>query len=314
MASKADLLQPANGSYSWDVPLNANFQTVTNALGAITSKSLTSSNVQLTTDEAAAMALSFSGTLLTDISVFVPAATIGSWIVNNIATMGGYKITLYVDAGGGTPAGTGVELTTTNARTFVVSDGTNVAIASDYFAPGTITTAFIADSAVTTDKLADGSVTAPKLAANAVETAKILDANVTSAKLADGAATTAKINDGAVTAAKMSGAQTGNPPAYAVRAWAFVTVSGGVATLTAGGNIASVTRSGTGTLVFTFTTAMPNANYSVTAVPYFATTGIAQWASVYAKTTTGFTTGSRWSDGSNGGASRDVSMSIMVVG
>lgn len=70
------------------------------------------------------------------------------------------------------------------------------------------------------------------------------------------------ITDASVTAAKLSGAQTGSAPIFGARAWGQVTNNGSTATLTAGGNVASVSRVGTGTVTINFTTALPNANYA----------------------------------------------------
>lgn len=57
---------------------------------------------------------------------------------------------------------------------------------------------------------------------------------------------------------------TGNAPVYACRAWALV--AGGVSNtfeLISGGNISTVTRNTAGTYVFTLSTALTDANYSV---------------------------------------------------
>lgn len=58
----------------------------------------------------------------------------------------------------------------------------------------------------------------------------------------------------------------GSAPVYAVRAWVNYTGSGGggAATILASGNIASVTFVSTGIWQINFTTAMQDANYSVT--------------------------------------------------
>jgi len=54
---------------------------------------------------------------------------------------------------------------------------------------------------------------------------------------------------------------TGTAPYFGVRAWA--NYNGTSDTLNASGNIASVTKNGTGLYTFTFTTAMPDTNYAV---------------------------------------------------
>lgn len=53
----------------------------------------------------------------------------------------------------------------------------------------------------------------------------------------------------------------GSAPIYAARAW--VNFDGTTGTIRASGNVASVTRTTTGTYTVTFTTAMDDANYSI---------------------------------------------------
>lgn len=62
---------------------------------------------------------------------------------------------------------------------------------------------------------------------------------------------------------------TGSAPVYAARAW--VNFDGATGTIRASGNIASVTRTSAGTYTVTFTTAMPDANYSVVGSAQHAT-------------------------------------------
>jgi len=71
---------------------------------------------------------------------------------------------------------------------------------------------------------------------------------------------TADIADAAVTAAKMSGAQSGDAPIYAARAWVNFNGSGVVA-IRASGNVTSITDRALGQYTVNFTTAMPDANY-----------------------------------------------------
>ena len=130
----------------------------------------------------------------------------------------------------------------------------------------------LADNSVTTAKIVDLNVTTAKLAANAVTTAKITDLNVTTGKLADNAVTTikitdanvttAKVADANITAAKLSGAQSGSAPIYGARAWVNFNGTGAVA-IRASGNVTSITDNGTGDYTVNFTTAMPDADYSV---------------------------------------------------
>lgn len=85
---------------------------------------------------------------------------------------------------------------------------------------------------------------------------------------------------------------TGNAPSYGCRAWGQVTNNGTTATLSRGGNIASVTRTTVGEVAVVLTTAMPSTSYSV--VGMGTNTSIAAGSrSVFikegSKTTTGFT-------------------------
>jgi hypothetical protein len=81
--------------------------------------------------------------------------------------------------------------------------------------------------------------------------------------LPDLSVATADIAAGAVTAPKLDGAQSGSAPIYAARAWVNFNGSGTVA-IRASGNVSSITDTGTGSYTVNFTTAMPDANYSVT--------------------------------------------------
>ena len=58
---------------------------------------------------------------------------------------------------------------------------------------------------------------------------------------------------------------TGSAPLYACRAWVNFNGTGTVA-IRASGNVSSITDNGTGSYNANFTTAMPDANYSVSAV------------------------------------------------
>jgi hypothetical protein len=112
--------------------------------------------------------------------------------------------------------------------------------------------------AVTTAKIEDDAVTTAKIDDDAVTTAKILDANVT----------TAKVADAAITAAKLSGAQSGSQPIYGARAWALVNHPSN--TITASGNVSSLTDNGLGEVTINFATAMASASYSVVVTPQHA--------------------------------------------
>jgi hypothetical protein len=110
--------------------------------------------------------------------------------------------------------------------------------------------------------LADGSVTTPKIADLNVTTVKLADLAVTTAKLDNSSVTSAKIVDGTIAAADLSGAQSGSAPIFGVRAWVNFNGTGTVA-IRGSGNVSSITDNGTGDYTVNFTTAFPNANYTV---------------------------------------------------
>lgn len=83
-------------------------------------------------------------------------------------------------------------------------------------------------------------------------------------KVVDGSVTGPKIADGGVTPGKLSGGQSGSAPVYGCRAWCnFDGTLTGTNAPRAGGNVASVTRNSVGDYTINFTTAMQDANYSV---------------------------------------------------
>lgn len=128
---------------------------------------------------------------------------------------------------------------------------------------GAVGTAELANAAVTTAKIADANVTTAKIADNNVTTAKILDANVT----------TAKIADASITPAKLNGAQSGSAPVYGARAWVTFDGTATPPSISASGNVSSVSRSATGDYTINFTTALPDANYAVSAIGKHVTDG-----------------------------------------
>jgi hypothetical protein len=77
----------------------------------------------------------------------------------------------------------------------------------------------------------------------------------------DGTVTSAKIVDGSIAPADLTGGQSGSAPIYGCRAW--VNFVGATGVINASGNVSGVTRNSTGNYTVTFTTAMPDVNYSV---------------------------------------------------
>lgn len=140
-----------------------------------------------------------------------------------------------------------------------------------------------------------------------------VDGNTGVSQVQDGSIQTADIVNGAVTAPKLSGGQTGTAPIYGARAWClFNGTLGGTIAPTAGGNITSITKNGTGDYTVTMSTPMLDANYNVLVTPG-GTTGVSQarlMDDVFPRTTTTFRfmliTG-------NGAAAVDASMVSITV-
>jgi hypothetical protein len=111
-----------------------------------------------------------------------------------------------------------------------------------------------------------------------------------------------------VVATKLDGAQTGTAPIFGARAWGQVANNGTTATLTAGGNITSVSRVGTGTVTITFTTALPNANYAAI-VQYDGSSG-AVWTRVQSRVAGSFQAQTL----NTSATGQDANFSFIVIG
>lgn len=128
MASKAPLAQPTFNSASWDVPLNSNFQITADALGAITSLSVTTTNVVLSAAQAQTAGIAVGGSLTGNRNLLLPQNCVGFWFIYN-GTSGGFNLSIYNDNGAGSPAGAGVTLPTNNSYV-IYSDGASVSLAT----------------------------------------------------------------------------------------------------------------------------------------------------------------------------------------
>jgi hypothetical protein len=177
-----------------------------------------------------------------------------------------------------------------SAKTFALTGDVTGSASSDLTAGPSIA-ATIASDSVTFAKMqnsaAAGLSVVGRSAASAGDFAEITagtDGHVvrrSGSTVGFGTVATAGIADAAVTAPKLSGAQTGSAPVYGVRAWVNfngtrnvtdtgASTNGANVLLKASGNVTSVLKNATGDYTITFTTALPDANYAVSAM----TTGV----------------------------------------
>lgn len=169
-SGKLGLIEPSRGAYvdTWDEPLYANWQTLEAAISGTTTLSLSNSNVILTvptfpsyTDpptvstSAQNLRLYLTGTLLANLTIYIPSTIGGFWIIDD-ATTGSYTVTIKTTAVGSTG------INSVQGKTLTVfSNGTNIRLADSGNIP-----------AVATDTVA-GLVTQGFLTGNCVN----LDAN-----------------------------------------------------------------------------------------------------------------------------------------
>jgi hypothetical protein len=123
----------------------------------------------------------------------------------------------------------------------------------------TVVTNQIPDGSITTDKLAGAAVTTSKLETNSVTTLKIADSAVTEPKIATDAVTSSKIASLSVTAGKLGA----NEQKQICKAWVNFNGTTSPGTIRSSYNVSSVTKNGTGDYTVNFTTALTDANYSV---------------------------------------------------
>lgn len=175
--------------------------------------------------------------------------------------------------------------TVSKGRTFVSGETVTPAKLNELVDNATVTaiqTADIADGQITNAKVsASAAIDLSKLATGALPTAitvasaNIVDGTIVNADInASAAIAGSKLADAGITAAKLDGAQTGSAPIYGCRAWVNfngrrnatdtgASTNGANVLVRASGNVSSVLKNGTGDYTITFTTAMPDANYSV---------------------------------------------------
>ena len=241
--SNLNLTKPEVGASSdtWGTKVNANFDALDQLFDAGPALKVAKGGTGATTASGARTNLGLG--------------SIATQNANSVAITGGTVsgISDLAVADGGTGASTAADARTNLGLGALAVLST---VGASEITDGSVGTAELADGAVTTAKVADANITTAKIADNNVTTAKILDANVT----------TAKIADASITPAKLNGAQSGSAPIYAARAWVTFDGTTSPPSISASGNVSSVSRSATGDYTINFTTALPDANYAVSAI------------------------------------------------
>jgi hypothetical protein len=136
-------------------------------------------------------------------------------------------------------------------------------------------TVVVADNEVTTSKILDGAVTNAKLATG-IDASKLTTGTLPIDRIADDAVTNDKLSLAANAGEIKKALNADNsPPIFACRAWVNFdgtkNTAGEASTantnrlILGAGNVASALRTAAGTYTITFTTAMPDANYSTVA-------------------------------------------------
>jgi hypothetical protein len=141
---------PSAGMYvnAWAGPVNADWALIDTCLGGTSTVSVTGvsgPSIALSTTQYQPVNMEFVGTLSASLNYFIPAGVGGIWTINN-ATSGSFTLQFSIAAGN--------SLTLSPGRTFIVSDGTTVALASANFSisfpqiAGTVSNAQVPSGAV----------------------------------------------------------------------------------------------------------------------------------------------------------------------
>lgn len=88
LTTNVGLAVPTRGSDvgTWDVPVNGDFTLIDAMYGSVTTKTLSNANITLTATEAQVAVIRFTGTITTNIAVFIPATIIKGWVFENFTT------------------------------------------------------------------------------------------------------------------------------------------------------------------------------------------------------------------------------------
>lgn len=115
---------------TWDVQLNANFDTIDKALAGTQSYSLTATDATATQTELQNLRIKVTGTLTANVAVKIPVGVAGLWLVSN-ATTGAFTLTVKQATGD-----TGVVVVQAKSS-IIYSDGTNCIYGVDIVTPAT---------------------------------------------------------------------------------------------------------------------------------------------------------------------------------
>lgn len=121
MTSKANLTDPAYNSLNWNVPLNANFDIISDGLGGTTNVAVTTVDVTLTATQSQRAVIAVTG-LTAARNLFIPTATFGTWVISNYSS---YALTVY-NGTAGVASGVGVTIAAGFVATVYSPDGNNI--------------------------------------------------------------------------------------------------------------------------------------------------------------------------------------------
>lgn len=175
MTANKNLNTPVNGSYvnDWDVPVNANWNTIDQAFGGLTIINVVgaSGTIVLTPSQYISPNFVFEGALTADVTYQLPLNVGGIWTIEN-ATTGNYTVTF---ASVSTPT---LQIPQ-GYRTIAVSNGTSVS--PGYNVPVTITSSQVISAlGYTPANVAGDTFTGPITVDGAVVTTQNVDATTVS--------------------------------------------------------------------------------------------------------------------------------------
>jgi hypothetical protein len=121
MTSKTNLTQPAFNAPNWNTPLNNNFGVLDDALGGTSNISVTTTNYTLSALESQRAIIAITS-LTAPRSIFIPTATLGTWVVSNYSS---YALSVY-NGTAGVASGSGVTIAAGYVSVVYSPDGNNI--------------------------------------------------------------------------------------------------------------------------------------------------------------------------------------------